>query len=112
MTEYLTRWKETAPLKYCPVETVVQFIFKDLITRFGCPEVLMSDQGSHFLNATIHAFTQEFMIHHQKSTPYHQQVNGTVEAFDNIIKPVLTKIFNVNKNYWVESMSPYSIMGI
>jgi hypothetical protein len=34
----------------------------------------MSDQGTHFINKTIEALTQEFEAHHHESTPYHPQV--------------------------------------
>jgi transposase InsO family protein len=51
----------------------------------------MRDQGTHFINNTIKALTQEFEVHHHKSTPYHPQVNGMVEAF---------KICSVNKDNW------------
>jgi hypothetical protein len=49
-TEYLTRWAEAREVKECSATTAVHFIFDDIITRFGCPKVLMSDQGSHFIN--------------------------------------------------------------
>jgi transposase InsO family protein len=78
VTEYLTRWEEVAPVKDCSVEIVAHFLFEKVITRFGCPRVLMSDQGTHFINNTIRAMTEEFEVHHQKSTLYHPQANGTI----------------------------------
>jgi transposase InsO family protein len=86
----LTRWAEERVVKDCSVGTVAQFIFEDIITIFGCTKILMSDQGTHFINKNIEALTQELEVHHQKRTPYHPQPNGTVKAFNKILETTFT----------------------
>jgi IS30 family transposase len=99
-TEYLTIWAEAVPVKDCSAETTTHFLFEQVITRFGFPRVLMSDQGMHFINNTINTMVEEFEVHHHKSTPYHPWENGTVEEFNKILENALTKICNVNRDDW------------
>jgi hypothetical protein len=62
-TEYLTRWEEEAPVKDCSADTTTHLIFEQVITRFICPMILMSDQGKHFINSTIYDMTEEFEVY-------------------------------------------------
>ena len=99
-TEYLTRWVEAQPVKDYTGATTVKFIFEYVLTKFGFLKVLMRNCGTHFLNKTISALTEEFQVYHQKSTSYHSQANGMVEDFNKILENVLTKVCNVQQNYW------------
>jgi hypothetical protein len=64
VTKYLTRWAKARVVKDCSATIAGHFIFDDIITRFGCPKVLMSDQGTNFINKTIESLTEEFSVHH------------------------------------------------
>ena len=96
----MIRWAKARAVKDCSATTAALFIFDDIITRFGFPKILMSDQGTHFINNTVEALTEEFAVRHQKSTPYHPQVNGTVEAFNKILETILINICSVKKDDW------------
>ena len=79
-------------------DTMKRFIFNNIVTRFVCPKILMSDQGMKCINKTIEALTEEFQIHHQKRTSYHPQDNGTVESFNKILENAPRKICDVKRD--------------
>jgi hypothetical protein len=58
------RWEEAALVKDCSAETTTPFLFGQVITKFGCPQILMSDQETHFINNTIRAMIEEFKVYH------------------------------------------------
>ena len=59
---YLTRWDEATPVKDYTAVTTAKFLFDHVMTRFGCPKFLISDQGMHFFNQLIEKLTEEFQI--------------------------------------------------
>jgi hypothetical protein len=52
--EYLMRWAKARAVKDCSETTTARFIFDDIITRFGCPKILMSDKGKDTQGSSKH----------------------------------------------------------
>jgi len=57
VTNYLTRWEDFEPIADCSAETSTNFLFENVVMRFRCPKVLMSNQGTLFVNKTIAVLT-------------------------------------------------------
>lgn len=55
-------------MKDCIAATAMKLIFEYILSWFGCPNILMSDRGSHFLNEMIVAMLEEFHMYHQRIT--------------------------------------------
>lgn len=58
--EYMTRWVEAQLVKDGSITKAMKFLFEYVLTKFGCPKILMSDMGTHFLNETIVTMLKEF----------------------------------------------------
>ena len=96
--EYVTKWEEVELVDTCSTEVAAKFIYKNIITRFVCPITLISDQGSQFINKTIKALIDKFLIDHRCSTTYHPRSNGAIKAFKKTLTRGLTKICNTDKD--------------
>ena len=98
--EYVTKWAEVELVPSFTKEVVAKFIYENIITRFGCPLTLISDQGTHFINQTIETLLKEFLIYHHKTSTYHPEDNGAIESFNKTLTKGLTKICSMDKDDW------------
>ena len=99
-TNYATKWVEARALRTNTAAVTAKFLYDTIITRFGCPVELVSDQGSHFLNEAIQILVDQFLITHRTSTPYYPQGNGQAESTNKVIGTLLTKLVNEKRTDW------------
>ncbi|KAM5584020.1 hypothetical protein ABKV19_003742, partial [Rosa sericea] len=52
-TDFFTKWVEAEPLKEASGGTLRQFLFRNIICRFGIPEVFVSDRGAAFMGGEV-----------------------------------------------------------
>ena len=68
-TDYFTKWVEAEPLANIRDVDVKRFIWKNIVTRFGVPNVLISDNDLQFDSKTFRKYCSDMGIKNRYSTP-------------------------------------------
>ena len=70
---------------------VARFIENNIICRYGIPQEIIIDSGSHF-EGEVQRIMKLHNIECHKSSPYRPQTNGAVEVANKNIKIILAKM--------------------
>lgn len=95
-TEFLTRWAKAKAIPNKTAFCTFAAILVLIITRFGAPENIISDQGREFVNELNHLLFLELEIKHYICNAYHPQSNGLTERFNQTLITQLRKLVNDN----------------
>ena len=104
-TEYFTKWVEAMPLKNASRAAVPNFVREHIITRFGIPRRLISDNGIPFINKDMTRLTEAYHIKHGRSTPYYPQGNGQAEATNRVMLKILKKMKHEYGGKWSDHLA-------
>ena len=80
--------------------TAAFFVFNHIISRFGVPQSIVTDHGSHFKNHMMTELSAKLGFRHENSTPYYPQANGQVEAINKVLKHVINRMVGIHKSSW------------
>ena len=100
VVDYFTKWDEEMPTFTNDGNTVALFIFNHIIARFGVPQSIVTDHGSHFRNHMMTELSAKLGFRHENSTPYYPQVNGEVEAIKKVLKHMINRMVGIHKSSW------------
>jgi transposase InsO family protein len=59
------------------------------ISRFGCPQTSITDQGRQFESQLFHSLAKICGIHLSRTTAYHPAAYGLVERFHQTLKAAI-----------------------
>ena len=99
-TDFHTKWVEAVPTRNCDANTVIRFIFQNIICRYGISECLVADRGAAFMAEKTQGFLADYGIKFLHSTPYYAQSNGQAEATNKTIISILKKMLDDNPRAW------------
>ena len=80
-----TKWVEVEPLGNIRDVDAKKFVWKNIVTRFGVPHSLISDNGLQFDSKAFRRYYCELGITNKYSTPAYPQGNGEAEAVNKVI---------------------------
>jgi hypothetical protein len=98
--DYFTKWVEVIPTFDNIGKTASLFPFNHIIARFGVPQAIVTDHGSHFRNFMMSELTEKLGLHHDNSMPYYPQANGQVEAINKFLITMLGRMIGIHKTSW------------
>jgi transposase InsO family protein len=102
--DYFTEWDEAEALASITTDSVIKFLWKSFICRFGIPYALVTDNGKQFDCARFRERCSELGIRNNYSTPVFPKSNGQVEATNKTLMQILKKKLGKKKGAWVESL--------
>ncbi|XP_038688375.1 uncharacterized protein LOC119987518 [Tripterygium wilfordii] len=104
LTDYFTKWIEAEAFRRVRDTEVKQFVWKNIICRFGIPKEIICDNGSQFISYGFKRFCTNLKIKLFFSTPRHPQSNGQAEASNKTLINTLKKRLEQAKGAWADEL--------
>eukprot|EP00253_Pinus_taeda_P030493 PITA_30493 len=73
-TNYFTKWVESIPVRNAIDLVVIKFIEENILSRFGCPTQIVTDNATTFSSVKMIEFCQKYQILLHHSTSYYPKV--------------------------------------
>jgi transposase InsO family protein len=88
---------EAIPAREATDYVIIKFLEENILSRFGCPMNIITDNSQAFKSAKLLHFCQRYNIELVKSTAYYPQENGLAESSNKNIIKIIKKVFSKKK---------------
>ena len=79
---------------------IISFLENNILSRFGCPSKLITDNAAAFKSKRMVEFCYKYNIGLGHSTAYHPQGNGLAESSNKSLVNIIKKLLEINKKGW------------
>ena len=90
IVDYFSRFVEVIKLTSTTSNAVITAT-KSVFSRYGVPELLMTDNGPQYVCAAFRQFAEEYNFEHTTSSPHFPQSNGQAERAVQTVKRILSR---------------------
>ncbi|GAA0138844.1 hypothetical protein LIER_00510 [Lithospermum erythrorhizon] len=102
--DYFIKWVEAMPLRNTAAEDIEEFICKNVITLYGIPKILVSDNGPQIDPSQLRDICKRFGIEHHFAPVCYPQANGQVEVMNRTIYQRIKKNLLESGAKWYEEL--------
>ena len=103
-TDYYTKWVEAEPLITITATDVERFLWKNIISRFGVPYAIISDNGTQFVAEAIEKLCKKHNIRIIHSSVSYPQGNGQAEASNKTILAGIKRRLTLKRGKWAKEL--------
>ncbi|KZR97300.1 Uncharacterized protein APZ42_007909, partial [Daphnia magna] len=82
ISDYASRFVFTVPMRNQTAQTIAKVLVNKIFTKYGSPEVVLTEQDTNFLSSLIQEVCKLFKVKQIRTTAYHPQTDGLVERFN------------------------------
>nr|KYP31646.1 Retrovirus-related Pol polyprotein from transposon 17.6 [Cajanus cajan] len=104
VVDLFIKWIEAEPLACISAHRVQKFLWRNIITRFGIPHSLVTDNGLQFTDRKLNEFLTGLGIQHKVTSVEHPQTNDQAESANKVILTELKKWLGEAKGAWAEQL--------
>ena len=100
ISDLFSGYPEAYPAPNKKAETINRLLLERYIPSHTCMTVLLSDQGTEYINRDLDLLSANLNVRRVKTSPYHPMTNGLTERFHDFLNKQLSKVISTDQEDW------------
>jgi transposase InsO family protein len=100
VTDHFTRWVEIFPLPDQTAVTTAEVLLDQVISRYGCPYDIHSDQGRNYESKIFADLVKLLEVRKTRTTPGNPRCNGQAERFNRTMMDMVRAYLKGQQREW------------